>query len=46
MMCDNQSAIAVAKNPVHHNRTKHIEIDRHFINEMIKDKTVIVTYVP
>ncbi|RVX18623.1 Retrovirus-related Pol polyprotein from transposon RE1 [Vitis vinifera] len=29
MMCDNQTAISIAKNPVHHDRTKHVEIDRH-----------------
>ena len=32
MMYDNQSAIAIAKNPVHHDRMKHVEIDRHFIS--------------
>ena len=30
---DNQGALALAKNPVHHSRTKHIEIRYHFIRE-------------
>jgi len=32
---DSQSAIALAKNAVHHDRTKHIEIKYHFISELI-----------
>ena len=32
---DSQSAIALAKNAVHHDRTKHIEIKYHFIRELI-----------
>lgn len=46
IMCDNQSAIAIAKNPVHHDRTKHVEIDRHFINEKIENKIISLNYVP
>ena len=35
--CDNLAAISIAKNPIHHDRTKHVEIDRHFIKEMIEE---------
>ncbi|XXG69350.1 hypothetical protein AAC387_Pa06g2241 [Persea americana] len=35
LYCDNTSAIEIAHNPVQHDRTKHVEIDRHFIKEKI-----------
>jgi len=31
LYCDNKAAIAISQNPIHHDRTKHIKIDRHFI---------------
>lgn len=43
---DNQSALALAKNPVHHNRTKHIDVRFHFIRECIENEQVDVTYLP
>ena len=33
LLCDNESAIKLAKNPVHHSRTKHIEIRHHFLRD-------------
>ncbi|RVX20746.1 putative inactive protein kinase [Vitis vinifera] len=46
MFCDNQSTISIAKNPVHHDRTKHVEIDRHFIKDKIEEGIIKMLYVP
>jgi hypothetical protein len=35
MYCDNKVAINTAYNPVQHDRTKHVEIDQHFIKEKL-----------
>ena len=40
LYCDNKAAISIAHNLVQHDRTKHVEIDQHFIKENI-DKGVI-----
>lgn len=44
LYCDNKSAIAIAKNPVNHDRTKHISIKYHFIREAIGKKEVQLQY--
>jgi len=41
---DNQSAIALAKNPVHHARSKHIDIQHHFIREKIESNEIEISY--
>ena len=33
LLCDNESAIKIAHNPVQHSRTKHIEVPHHFIRD-------------
>ncbi|KAL9409372.1 hypothetical protein AB3S75_047712 [Citrus x aurantiifolia] len=44
--CDNKAAISIAHNPVLHDRTKHIEVDKHFIKEKIESGVICVPYVP
>ena len=46
MFCDNQAAISIAKNSVHHNWTKYVEIDCHFINEKMEKGTISLVYIP
>ena len=46
VFCDNQAALCIAQNPIHHDCTKHVEIDRHFIKEKIDEGIVELSYVP
>ena len=45
LLCDNQSAISIAHNPVQHDRTKHIDIRYHFVRDHI-GKDFHLYYVP
>ena len=45
LMVDNQSAITLSKNPVHHNRTKHIDTRYHFIRQCIEDKNIEIVFI-
>jgi hypothetical protein len=44
--CDNVSAVYLSTNPVQHQRTKHVEIDLHFIRELVAAGDVWVLSVP
>lgn len=45
LLCDNKAAIDIAHNPVQHDRTKHVEVDRHFIKDHIDKKTIRFPFV-
>ncbi|WVZ70814.1 hypothetical protein U9M48_019451 [Paspalum notatum var. saurae] len=44
--CDNISAVYMSSNPVQHQRTKHIEIDLHFVRERVSFGDLRVLHVP
>ncbi|KAI5320266.1 hypothetical protein L3X38_039974 [Prunus dulcis] len=44
ILCDNTSAIAMARNPVHHQKTRHISRKFHFIREAIQTKEIELIY--
>jgi hypothetical protein len=43
IMCDNQGCIQLAKNPMHHSRTKHIDIQHHFIREKLETEEICLS---
>lgn len=43
--CDNMSTGALASNPVFHARTKHIELDLHFVRDRVLQKKLDIRYI-
>ena len=43
---DNQGAQKLAKNPIFHSRTKHIDIRHHFIRDVLKEGIIKLRYMP
>ncbi|KAI9125918.1 hypothetical protein K1719_003336 [Acacia pycnantha] len=45
ILCDNTSTISLAKNPVQHTWTKHIDVKHHFIRDHVQKKDVKVMFI-
>jgi hypothetical protein len=43
--CDSQSAIFLAKNPTYHSKTKHIDIQYHFVRDMVEENKLLLMKV-
>src|SRR2546423_13951861 len=46
LFCDNQGTIALAKNPTHHAKMKHVDVQLHFIRDHIEKGTIKIRYCP
>jgi mevalonate pyrophosphate decarboxylase len=42
--CGNQSSMKLTNNPIYHERSKHVEIQHHFLGEMIQSKEIDLVY--
>jgi hypothetical protein len=45
LLVDNKSAIALSKNPVHHERSKYIDTKYHFVRDCIEDGSIDINHV-
>jgi hypothetical protein len=45
LMCDNTSAISVAKNPVLHKKMRHVESRHHFLRDHVEKRDIEMRYI-
>lgn len=45
LYCDNKAVISIAHDPVQHDRTKHVEVDRHYIKDHLKQGHICTPYI-
>ena len=43
---DSRSTISIVKNPIQHDRMKHVRIDRSFIKREIEEGGIVLSYIP
>ncbi|KAJ0912622.1 putative RNA-directed DNA polymerase [Helianthus annuus] len=46
LLCDNKSALFLSQNPVSHKRSKHIDIDYHFVRELVSSGQLHTKFIP
>jgi hypothetical protein len=44
IQCDNQDVISLTKNPMQHARTKHIDVQHHFVQERVENGEITFEY--
>ena len=45
LYCDNNSVISIVHSPVQHDKTKHVEVDKHFIKEKLDSSLICNPYI-
>jgi hypothetical protein len=45
LWCENISALELASNPMFHARTKHIEVDYHFVREKVLNRDILLKFI-